>query len=64
MSDFTIDGRAVDVEALSDNGKAALQKAVSLNQQLLNLEEQKQDLAVLINHYAAIVKDEVPDCSS
>ncbi len=64
MSDFTIDGRAVDVEALSDNGKAALQKAVSLNQQLLNVEEQKQDLTVLINHYAAIVKDEVPDCSS
>ena len=61
MSDFTIDGRAVDVEALSDGGKVAFQKAVNLNQQLSSLEEQKQDLTLLINHYAAIVKDELPE---
>ena len=61
MSDFSIDGRAVDVETLSDGGKFALQKAVNLNQQLSSLEEQKQDLTLLINHYAGIVKQEIPE---
>lgn len=61
MSDFSIDGRAVDVETLSDGGKFALQKAVNLNQQLSSLEEQKQDLTLLINHYASIVKEEMPE---
>jgi len=61
MNDFTIDGRAVDVETLSDNGKFALQKAVNLNQQISSLEEQKQDLTLLINHYASLVKEEMPE---
>ena len=61
MSEFVIDGQEVDVEALSDNGKAALQKAVHLNHQLLSLEAQRQDLTLLVNHYAAIVKDEIPE---
>lgn len=61
MSEFVIDGQEVDVEALSDNGKAALQKAVHLNQQLLSLDAQRQDLMLLVNHYAAIVKDEIPE---
>lgn len=61
MSDFVIDGQEIDVEALSDNGKIALQKAVNLNQQLLNLEAQKHDITLLLNHYAAIVKDEIPE---
>jgi len=61
MSEFVIDGQEVDVEALSDNGKAALQKAVHLNQQLLSLDAQRQDLTLLVNHYASIVKDEIPE---
>jgi len=61
MSDFTIDGQAVDVETLSDEGRSALQKSINLNQQLLNIEEQKKDLILLINHYASIVKDELPE---
>ena len=61
MSEFVIDGQEVDVEALSDNGKAALQKAVHLNQQLISLDAQRQDLMLLVNHYASIVKDEIPE---
>ena len=51
MSEFVIDGQEVDVEALSDNGKAALQKAVHLNQQLLSLDAQRQDLVLLVNQF-------------
>jgi hypothetical protein len=61
MSDFTIDGHEIDVESLSDQGKVALQKAVNLNQQLLSIEAQHQDLSILINHYAGIVKQEIPE---
>jgi t-SNARE complex subunit (syntaxin) len=61
MTDFSIDGKEIDVEALSDQGKAALQKAVNLNQQLLNIEEQRQDLTLLINHYASIVREETSE---
>ncbi len=61
MSDFSIDGQEIDVEILSDQGKAALQKAVNLNQQLLSIEAQHQDLSILINHYAGIVKQEIPE---
>ena len=61
MSEFVIDGQEVDIESLSDNGKAALQKAVHLNQQLISLDAQRRDLTLLVNHYAAIVKDEIPE---
>ena len=54
MSDFVIDGQEIDVEALSDNGKIALQKAVNLNQQLLNLEAQKHDITLLIYLFLAV----------
>jgi hypothetical protein len=61
MTDFSIDGREIDVESLSDQGKAALQKAVNLNQQLLVIEEQRQDLSLLMNHYVSIVREETAE---
>lgn len=61
MTDFSIDGKEIDVESLSDQGKAALQKAVNLNQQLLGIEEQRQDLTLLMNHYASIVREETSE---
>ena len=59
MDNVVIDGNEIQIEDLSDEGKAQVGRIMELRNELGRLDMQRQELHVVINAYANSIKQSV-----
>jgi len=61
MDNVVIDGNEIQIEDLSDEGKAQVGRIMELRNELGRLDMQRQELHVVINAYANSIKQSVAE---
>jgi hypothetical protein len=59
MENLTIDGEEIEFDSLGQEGKVLVNRLVELKTQLGQVELQQQELHLLINAYAASLKNSI-----
>tara|TARA_R110000824_G_scaffold56862_2_gene155192 strand:+ start:1777 stop:1983 length:207 start_codon:yes stop_codon:yes gene_type:complete len=54
---ITIDEQEIDLEKISDHGKAAFDRMTQIQSELDELEQVRRERLIVMNAYAQIVKD-------
>jgi hypothetical protein len=54
---ITIDDQEIDLEKISDHGKAAFERMTQIQSELDELEQVRRERLIVMNAYAQIVKD-------